>query len=404
MKINHPLDIYEKPFDIISTEYKTASDIMKDCVYILDTNVLLLPYTISSKELNIIETVYERLVNTNRLLVPEQVIKEFAKNRPNKLCEMHKVISDYLSTLKIKDLPDYRLILDTKEYKNALKSLDEAKDSLNKYQNDIRELLELIKCFNWNDPVSAIYRKIFKANTILAYSYEFESLKKELENRHSYNLPPAFKDKSKDDAGIGDYIIWKSIMEAGLECKKDIIFVTGDEKADWFHQSNNSKLYPRYELLYEFNQYTKGYHIAFISLSTLLEENNMSPESVEAIRDIKISEINFNNRSRFALIKAKLHNRANNKCELCGMDLAPNLALVHHVKPNMMGGNEEIDNLMLLCPNCHMQIDSKRNNDFHIGSPCEMSGQSCPSCHIGILDVYDCGVRCNKCGVFFPSE
>ena len=39
-----------------------------------------------------------------------------------------------------------------------------------------------------------------------------------------------------------------------------------------------------------------------------------------------------------------------NKCELCKYDLTVD---VHHIKPKKNGGVHEIDNLMVLCPNCH---------------------------------------------------
>lgn len=42
---------------------------------------------------------------------------------------------------------------------------------------------------------------------------------------------------------------------------------------------------------------------------------------------------------------------------------------------------------------------------FQPGSPCQMSGQPCPACGKGVMDVSggEDGVRCNKCGVFIPA-
>ena len=42
---------------------------------------------------------------------------------------------------------------------------------------------------------------------------------------------------------------------------------------------------------------------------------------------------------------------------------------------------------------------------FIAGSPCQMSGQSCPACADGIMDIDDShtGVKCVKCGIFIPS-
>lgn len=44
--------------------------------------------------------------------------------------------------------------------------------------------------------------------------------------------------------------------------------------------------------------------------------------------------------------------------------------------------------------------------EFVPGSPCQMSGQPCPSCGEGIMDVdaSKSGVECNKCGLFVPGS
>jgi len=43
--------------------------------------------------------------------------------------------------------------------------------------------------------------------------------------------------------------------------------------------------------------------------------------------------------------------------------------------------------------------------EFVPGSPCQMSGQSCPACREGIMDVDGSGdgVECKKCGLFIPA-
>lgn len=44
--------------------------------------------------------------------------------------------------------------------------------------------------------------------------------------------------------------------------------------------------------------------------------------------------------------------------------------------------------------------------EFMPGSPCQMSGQTCPSCHVGVMDIDSTqkGVECNACGLFIPAE
>jgi len=54
-----------------------------------------------------------------------------------------------------------------------------------------------------------------------------------------------------------------------------------------------------------------------------------------------------------AWIRAQAIKKYGNKCELCGYNLSVD---THHIIPKCKGGPHEINNLMLLCPNCHALI------------------------------------------------
>ena len=60
-----------------------------------------------------------------------------------------------------------------------------------------------------------------------------------------HHIPPGYKDAGKEDSGIGDLLIWHTILELGKVHKKSVIFVSGDEKPDWFKQSQNVALHLR---------------------------------------------------------------------------------------------------------------------------------------------------------------
>jgi hypothetical protein len=62
-----------------------------------------------------------------------------------------------------------------------------------------------------------------------------------------------------------------------------VLFVSGDEKPDWWHQSERQALYPRYELLDEFHRTSKRwFHIA--RFSTFLEAFGASDKAVAEVR------------------------------------------------------------------------------------------------------------------------
>lgn len=52
-------------------------------------------------------------------------------------------------------------------------------------------------------------------------------------------------------------------------------------------------------------------------------------------------------------IRTQAIKKYGNKCELCGFSL---IVETHHLLPKKKGGLHEIDNLIVLCPNCHALI------------------------------------------------
>lgn len=57
-----------------------------------------------------------------------------------------------------------------------------------------------------------------------------------------------------------------------------------------------------------------------------------------------------------AWIRSQAIKQHGSSCELCGYGLSID---THHIKPKNEGGLHEIENLMILCPNCHALITRK---------------------------------------------
>jgi len=58
-----------------------------------------------------------------------------------------------------------------------------------------------------------------------------------------------------------------------------------------------------------------------------------------------------------AWVRAQAIKTYGKKCDLCGYKLAID---THHLTPKKKGGKHEINNLIVLCPNCHALITRKR--------------------------------------------
>lgn len=398
-------DIFTNPAKIFEQTYKSLEDIKETCLFMIDTNVLLLPYTIGSKELNEIERIYRLLLDNNRLFISAQVVKEFAKNRPTKLEEMFKSLSDHLSRVKDLAMPRYPMLGNLPEYEKIINLQNECNEITKNYKKEVKKVMSYIQSLNWNDPVSIIYSKLFKSNFVIENNWNFKDVKNELEERLRFNIPPAYKDKGKEDGGIGDYIIWKDILKLGIDKKQDVVFVTGDEKADWFHQSMGTKIYPRFELVHEYKESTQGNDLHLISLSELVELFGTDSATIETIRSAE--RVSRHRRFSSELRKQAIL-KAGSKCQLCHIEGSfdetneTSFLEIHHIRPLSKGGENALENIVVLCPNCHKIVHDRlrKDPDFDSGSPCQMSGQICPVCKVGIVDVTynQDGIECKICG------
>lgn len=280
--------------NIFKYNFKKATDIKNDCIYILDTNILLAPYDLSGKRLDSIIKIYEKLISENRLFLPSTVVKEFAKNRPIKLCHLYQSLLDYKSKIYLNTLPSLNILKDDDIYKTLIKLNKDINDQLNLYSNEVGKLIEKIKNYNWDDPISIHYSRLFTEKSIINVDINYEELSKQWSNRLKEDIPPGFKDKHKNNKGIGDFLIWSEILLFAKEKNKDVIYVTNELKNDWFHNSNKQPLYPRYELIYEFKDFTDGKDIDILSFSEFLELNNENQESVNEVKQLELEKTSSN--------------------------------------------------------------------------------------------------------------
>ena len=82
------------------------------------------------------------------------------------------------------------------------------------------KVLDHIQNWTWNDPVSLLYSELFTEQVIFDLEYNEEEIREDLERRHLHHIPPGYKDAAKEDSGIGDLLIWHTILEIG-ETEKD---------------------------------------------------------------------------------------------------------------------------------------------------------------------------------------
>ena len=277
--------VYPDAESIFTARLQPLEEIKDDSFVVLDTNALLVPYTISPKSLGEIRETYENLVSKSRLIIPGQVAREFAKQRANKLSELFQQLNRKLSNLPQLQRGKYPLLENLPFYQDAISLEKEIDELLREYKRTIGNVLQSIREWTWDDPVSSLYSELFSKGVVIDPELDKDELKDELSRRKTHHIPPGYKDAGKDDKGIGDLLIWFTILEIGKQHKQSVIFVSGDEKTDWWYQSEGQALYPRYELIDEYRRCSDGQSFHIVSFSGLLDLYGVSEEVISEIRE-----------------------------------------------------------------------------------------------------------------------
>lgn len=278
--------IYPEAEPIFAVRLKPLEEIKSDCFIVLDTNSLLVPYTTSKESLEQIRSTCKTLAAENRLIIPGQVAREFAKNRANKIGELFHQLSAKRDSAPTIQKGMYPLLESVEVYQKSLRLEDEINKLLREYRDAVSKVLEHVRRWTWNDPVSLLYGDLFTSGVVMDIAFDEEEIKKEHARRKIHNIPPGYK-----DSGVGDLLIWYTILEIGKTNKKSLIFVSGDEKPDWYHISNKQPLYPRFELVDEYRRNSDGQSFHIIQFSRLLGLYGASESVVEEVRkeEVQIS-------------------------------------------------------------------------------------------------------------------
>lgn len=275
---------------LLTTEYEDVANIVENCDFVLDTNILLVPYLTGSESFDKLTEIYKQLVKEDRIFIPGQVTREFVINRSTKLTELYANLSARKSKAGKPDSKYHPILRKLSKFDELITAEKELNDSISKYQKTLSSIQSSVRDWSLNDPVSVVYREQFKESCIWELEIDEKVVKEKLDFRYTHKIPPGYKDSSKDDGGIGDLIIWMTILEIGKKRTNNLIFITGDEKADWQHRSDNRGLFPRFELVDEYRRASSGNTFYIISLSKLLELFDAGDKAVDEIKEYESGE------------------------------------------------------------------------------------------------------------------
>ncbi len=280
-------DIFPDPVDLLrSSLVAGVADL--DVLVAIDTNALLLPYAIGKDDLGALAATYKKLADEGRLFLPARSAREFIKHRDRKIAELLKTIADLSSRISVEGVVS-PILEGLDGYEELKKAGQDLADGRKAYLKALGRIRTGVTAWRGNDPVTTLYAEVFTTGNVIEHQEEREALQAEWADRLAYKIPPGYKDGGKADTGIGDFLIWKALLRIGREKQKDLVFVTGEEKADWFVRSGGEPVFTRPELLIEYRRASGGKNLHLSSLAELLRQFGTADEIVEEVRSAEAS-------------------------------------------------------------------------------------------------------------------
>lgn len=229
------------------------STLWQEGIFSLDANVLLNLYRYSPEARKELESALDGV--KDRLFITHQAAKEFLKNRitvtASQAEEYNKAarsISELTTTISNKKKHPF---LDDGELAPFLKIMDEVNNQLEAQRQKLLKRLT-------EDEILDFVEERFNERTGIPFTEEeLAALAAEGEKRYDSETPPGYKDGKKDLSGdpyrkFGDLIVWKQLIAQAKDQNLPLVFITDDQKEDWWQEQSGRTIGPRPELREEF--------------------------------------------------------------------------------------------------------------------------------------------------------
>ena len=219
-----------------------------------DTNVLLNLYRFQARARNELFGALEKL--GERLWIPHQVGLEFHRRRLDVIAEQEKYFKNTQKDLdaligglrKRVEIFRTRIALDKDRVREVKESIGLLQKLLIAEVNDAQTANEVRLRDRDSDAVLA--RLEFLLGNRVGEPMRpkvLRAARKEAKRRVVARLPPGYGDSGKADP-TGDYLIFRQLMDEAKERKLPVVFITDDEKPDWYRREHGIPLGARHEL------------------------------------------------------------------------------------------------------------------------------------------------------------
>lgn len=272
--------------------------ILKDCVFVLDTSCLLSPFDVGQETMESFRTILESLANADRVFVPFQAAREYVNRRTAKIEETFSKLRQAQS----KDIRaaniDYRMLQSSEAVVKLREAVKKQNEASKEYAEKIGKLIEEVRAWTWNDPVTKMYSEIFKDRHYIDHETNESEIRAEFILRCDALQPPCDSDRDKPE-GFGDLAIWKTILAYGKAKPCNITFVTNEKKREWWSKSKDELLAVRFELINEYNRET-GKYFTIVDFAGFLSSNAATDSVVEDAKEAITADVESESNSTLA--------------------------------------------------------------------------------------------------------
>ena len=251
---------------------------INDSTIVFGASVLLDLYRISNWQ--VFRDLIKLKVDQNRLWLPYDTAWLYHNRMPEAIdgqIENVKTALKYLNSFKETIESPYSHPFISNNLMTRFGSFIE--DASKALEEDKKYLVRNLKsCY-----LKSSIEKLFHGKIGAAYpDAQMEQLYDESKQRYENHIAPCLTFSSNPDVRIkhNRYVIWKQIQKQSKDTKKPILLVLNRITPNWFFIYNDDVIYPRQELINEFNRYTnQNIHIiTAYSFVDYLTKEDRTPE------------------------------------------------------------------------------------------------------------------------------
>jgi predicted nucleic acid-binding protein len=300
-----------------------------NAVFVFDTNVLTNLYRYRSSTSEELLKLMEQL--GDRVWIPYHVALEYQRNRLSVIHDQHKKFSDTKSVilrakesvtneLKQLQLSSRHSHIEPREF------IQKISEATNQFTQELNALEESSRDVNSSDQLLTRLESLFENKVGDKPDQEFiDKVENEGKLRFENKIPPGYEDaaKIKHENGFftfggvnyhrqyGDLIIWTQIIEYAKNANLQyLIFVTDDNKEDWWQITKGKTIGLRVELVDEIYRKTDVniFH-AYSSESFLHNANNFLQENISEATIEDVKQVSTSNMPSNSYLNDSLKNR-----------------------------------------------------------------------------------------------